>query len=212
MMSRKLILWPVVAALTIVLSGCASSPGNPALSKTVPAAFNPKQRSGPGWVQGVYVGMVHPNMVFDAKEALYLANRAEEGAIPMSSLSNAYLAPELVASAQRVVKQELANLKGAKLQNPTYIGIRRSKHVGISERAAKSGTATRYLVNICFFSGWSAVKGNAQVAPAGYFSTTVTMTPAGTHGWQVLDANPSSISGPTACTSHSAATHTTSHK
>ncbi|MHB8262292.1 MAG: hypothetical protein ACYDGY_00870 [Acidimicrobiales bacterium] len=214
MTPHRLMLGSIVAVLAIILSGCASPTSSSTSTKAVPSSFNPKQRSGPGWVSGTYVGTVHPNMIYDAKQALYTVNRAEEGAIPISSLSNAYLEPEIMASAQNVVKQELANLKGIKLHDPAFIGIRRSEHISIPERTAKPGAATQYLVNICFFSGWSAVKGkgNAQVAPTGYYSTAVTLAAKGTHKWQVVNANPSPVSGPGSCNSAGTAARTASGK
>ncbi len=213
---------------TMVLSSCSMS-SSPSSIGSVPSSFNPGQRSGPGWLNDTFVGTDHPNMVYDAKYALYMVNLVEEGAAPFSSLSNAYLSTGVVQDAQNVATKELNTLKGAKIKNATFVGIRRSEHVtvkaventpgrGSSSKSkdktaasshASSTTATttetssaqaqHYIVSICFYSGWSAVKGGSYVAAPGYYLTAATMEPAGTHRWELINANPKSISGPTAC-------------
>ncbi len=213
---------------TVALSSC-STPSSSSSTGSVPSSFNPKQRSGQGWLNDTFVGTDHPNMVYDAKYALYMVNLVEEGAAPLSSLSNAYLSTGVVQDAQNVATKELSSLKGTKIKDATFIGIRRSEHVTVkaventpgkgssSKSEGKAATSSHtssttttttgtsstqsqhYIVSICFYSGWSAAKGGSYVAASGYYLTAATMEPAGTHRWELINANPKSISGPTAC-------------
>ncbi len=217
----------VLAAAT--LSSC-SAVGNSSSGGAVPLSFNPKQRSGQGWLNDTFVGTDHPNMVYDAKYALYMVNLAEEGAASLSSLSNAHLSPGVIQDAQNVATKELKEIKGLKIKDATFIGIRRSEHVTVEAvknasgkntsgkhssskgRAATSshvspttttGTpsvhTSKYVVKVCFYSGWSATKNGSYVAAPGYYLSAATMESAGTHSWMLVNANPKSISGPAEC-------------
>ncbi len=222
----KLSLFVITIA---ALSGC-STLSNQSSSGAVPLSFNPKQRSGQGWLDNTFVGSDHPNMVYAAKYALYTVNLVEEGAAPLSSLSNAYLSSGVIQDAQNVATKELKELKGLKIQDATFIGIRRSEHVTVESASntsskhtsgkhsstkgkttasshpsvtttteAPSGQAAKYVVKICFYSGWSASKNGSYVAAPGYYLTAATMKPSGVHKWVLVNASPKSISGPSGC-------------